>query len=288
MPVLLSPYAADSGWPAGGTEKGAALAEQPQLEAVGQGFRGKVAVVTGGATGLGRSIALEFARLGCDIAFCWVPMVGRDVLEQALLTETACGALGANVLSARCDVRDSAAVDLFFTEIRARFGTAHYLVNNAGIAMDGALWRLTDEAWAEVMATNVTGAFHCIRAASPIFRAQHYGKIVNISAHQAERPGFGVANYAASKAALLGLTRAAAVELGPSNVNVNAVAPGFIRTERMGMLPREVVERVQRSSVLGRVAEPEDVAHVVSFLCSDEARHVTGQTIVVDGGLSLE
>jgi 3-oxoacyl-[acyl-carrier protein] reductase len=138
------------------------------------------------------------------------------------------------------------------------------------------------------MATNVTGAFHCIRAASPIFRAQHYGKIVNISAHQAERPGFGVANYASSKAALLGLTRAAAVELGPSNVNVNAVAPGFIRTERMGMLPREVVERVQRSSVLGRVAEPEDVAHVVSFLCSDEARHITGQTIVVDGGLSLE
>jgi 3-oxoacyl-[acyl-carrier protein] reductase len=288
MPVPRFPYSADSGWPAGGSEKGVALAEQPQLEAAGQGFRGKVAVVTGGATGLGRSIALEFARLGCDIAFCWVGMTGRDVLEQALLTETACGALGANVYSTRCDVRDSAAVDLFFTEIKARFGTAHYLVNNAGIAMDGALWRLTDEAWSDVLATNVTGAFHCIRAASPIFRAQHYGKIVNISAHQAERPGFGVANYASSKAALLGLTRAAAVELGPSNVNVNAVAPGFIRTERMGMLPREVVERVQRSSVLGRVAEPEDVAHVVSFLCSDEARHITGQTIVVDGGLSLE
>jgi 3-oxoacyl-[acyl-carrier protein] reductase len=97
-----------------------------------------------------------------------------------------------------------------------------------------------------------------------------------------------VSNYAASKAALLGLTRAAAVELGPSNVNVNAVAPGFVRTERMMMLPKEVIERAQKSSILGRVAEPDDVAHVVSFLCSEGSRHITGQTITVDGGLSLE
>ena len=107
-----------------------------------------------------------------------------------------------------------------------------------GIANDGALWRLSEQAWSEVLDTNVTGAFNCIRAVAPIFRAQHYGKIVSVSAHQAERPGFGVANYAASKAALLGLTRAAAVELGPANVNVNAVAPGFIRTERMAHASR--------------------------------------------------
>jgi NAD(P)-dependent dehydrogenase (short-subunit alcohol dehydrogenase family) len=167
-------------------------------------------------------------------------------------------------------------------------GGVHFLVNNAGIASDGALWRLSDDAWREVLDTNVTGAFNCIRSVAPVFRAQHYGKIVNVGAHQAERPGFGVANYAASKAALVGLTRAAAVELGPSNVNVNAVAPGFIRTERMGMLPKEVIERAQKSSILGRVAEPDDVAHVISFLCSEGARHITGQTIVVDGGLSLE
>jgi 3-oxoacyl-[acyl-carrier protein] reductase len=123
---------------------------------------------------------------------------------------------------------------------------------------------------------------------APTFRQQRYGKIVNVSAHQADRPGFGVSNYAASKAGLLGLTRAAAVELGPSNVNVNAVAPGFVRTERMMMLPKEVIERAQKSSILGRVAEPDDVAHVVSFLCSENARHITGQTITVDGGLSLE
>jgi len=284
----FSHYGEDPDWEEAGSEGSGAVAEQLQPQGPSPGFRGKVVIVTGGATGLGRSIAMEFARLGCDLAFCFVELPGRAVTEQALLTETACAALGANVHAARCDVRDRNAVDRFVQDVKVRFGTVHILINNAGIAMDGALWRLSDEAWSEVLATNVTGAFNCIRAVAPIMRGQRWGKIVNISAHQADRPGFGVANYAASKAALLGLTKAAAVELGPSNVNVNAVAPGFIRTERMQMLPKEVIERAQKSAVLGRVAEPEDVAHVVAFLCSEEARHVTGQTIVVDGGMSLE
>ena len=262
--------------------------EQPLPVPVSAGFAGKVAVVTGGATGLGRCIAMEFARQRCRVAFCFVDLPGRDVTEQALLTETACTAMGAEVYAARCDVRDRGSVERFLADTAQRFGTVHFLVNNAGIALDGALWRMTDEAWRDVLDTNVTGAFNCIRTVSPIFRKQHYGKVVSVSAHQAARPGFGVANYAASKAALEGLTRAAAVELGPANVNVNAVAPGFIRTERMSMLPREVIERAQKHSVLGRVAEPEDVAHVITFLCSEEARHITGQTLVVDGGLSLE
>ncbi len=266
---------------------GAAL-EEPQPLRAATGWRGKVAIVTGGATGLGRHIALEFGKLGCHVAFCFVNMPGRDVSEQALLTEAALTAMGVGVLAMRCDVRSRAAVDHFVTEAQQRLGGVHFLINNAGIANDGALWRLSEDAWREVIDTNVTGSFNCVRAVAPIFRGQHYGKIVSVSAHQADRPGFGVANYAASKAALLGLTRAAAVELGPANVNVNAVAPGFIRTERMAMLPSEVIERAQKSSVLGRVAEPDDVAHVISFLCSDSARHITGQTIVVDGGLSLE
>jgi 3-oxoacyl-[acyl-carrier protein] reductase len=266
---------------------GAAL-EEPRPQPIARGFRGKVALVTGGATGLGRHICMEFGRLGCHVGFCFVNMPGRDVSEQALLTETALTAMGIQVHAQKCDVRDRAAVEDFVREAKQRLGGVHFLVNNAGIANDGALWRLSQEAWAEVLETNATGAFNCIRAVAPIFRSQHYGKIVSVSAHQAERPGFGVANYAASKAALLGLTRAAAVELGPANVNVNAVAPGFIRTERMAMLPSEVIERARKSSVLGRVAEPDDVAHVISFLCSDSARHITGQTIVVDGGLSLE
>ena len=266
---------------------GAAL-EEPQPHRIRTAWRGKVALVSGGATGLGRHIAIEFARLGCHVGFCFVNMPGRDVSEQAVLTEAALTAMGVSVLAVRCDVRDRHAVDRFVAEARQRLGGVHFLINNAGIANDGALWRLSEDAWREVLDTNVTGAFNCIRAVAPIFRGQHYGKIVSVSAHQAERPGFGVANYAASKAALLGLTRAAAVELGPASVNVNAVAPGFIRTERMAMLPAEVIERAQKSSVLGRVAEPDDVAHVISFLCSESARHITGQTIVVDGGLSLE
>jgi 3-oxoacyl-[acyl-carrier protein] reductase len=288
MPPIFGNYGSSSGWEDDVSEGAGAMVEQAQLQPIGAGFSGKAAIVTGGATGLGRSIALEFARLGCNVAFCFVDMPGRDVTEQALLTETACATLGGAVYAVRCDVRQRYAVDRFVSDVKSRFGTVHYLVNNAGIAIDGALWRLTEQAWQEVLDTNVTGAFNCIRAVAPIFRSQHYGKIVSVSAHQAERPGFGVANYAASKAALLGLTKAAAVELGPSNVNVNAVAPGFIRTERMKMLPKEVVERVQKSSVLGRIAEPEDIAHVIAFLCADEARHITGQTIVVDGGLSLE
>lgn len=143
------------------------------------------------------------------------------------------------------------------------------------------------EAWGSVIETNVTGAFNMLQAVAPTMRAQHFGKIVNIASHQALRPGFGVSNYAASKAALIGLTRSAAVEFGPSNVNVNAVAPGFIRTELFAALPREVRERAEKQTLLGRLAEPEDIARVVAFLCSEAARHLTGQVVVVDGGETL-
>jgi 3-oxoacyl-[acyl-carrier protein] reductase len=288
MPLPSFGFGHRPSWEFESIESSGATVEEPQPQPIRKGWRAKVAIVTGGATGLGRSIAMEFGKLGCHVAFCFVNMPGRDVTEQALLTETALTAMGVSVFAARCDVRERLAVDRFVEDTRQKLGGVHFLINNAGIASDGALWRLSEQAWNEVLDTNVTGAFNCMRAVAPIFRGQHYGKIVSVSAHQAERPGFGVANYAASKAALLGLTRAAAVELGPANVNVNAIAPGFIRTERMAMLPSEVIERAQKSSILGRVAEPEDVAHVISFLCSESARHITGQTIVVDGGLSLE
>lgn len=266
---------------------GLAFEPEPKAAPVASDWAGRVAVVTGGATGLGRAVAMEFGRLGCKVAFCWVELPGREVEATALLTETTLAAMGVDVYSARCDVRQRTHVDRFFAEVEQRFGTVHCLVNNAGIAHDGALWRLSAAAWAEVMDTNVTGAFHCLSAATPHFRKQRWGKVVNVSAHQAGRPGFGVANYAASKAALEGLTRAAAVDLGPSNVNVNAVAPGFVRSERLEQLPKDVIERARKRAVLGRLAEPADIAQVITFLCSDAARHITGQTIVVDGGLSL-
>jgi 3-oxoacyl-[acyl-carrier protein] reductase len=265
-----------------------ATLSDPRSATLADGMTGRVAVVTGGATGLGRSIALEFARIGAKVAFCWFEMDGRDVEASALLTETALGSMDVDVYAARCDVRDREHVERFIDEVQHRLGGVHYLVNNAGIAHDGALWRLSSEAWNAVLETNVHGAFHCTAACAPRFRAQRWGKIVNVSAHQATRPGFGVSAYAASKAALEGLTRASAVELGPSNINVNAVAPGFVHSERLDQLPRDLIERTRKRAVLGRLAEPDDIAHVISFLCSDAARHITGQTIVVDGGLSLE
>ena len=266
---------------------GSVLEEPRYSPLIGEGHRGKTVLVTGGATGLGRSICLEFGRIGCNVAFCFVGMPGRDVREQALLTETTLSAMGVGVYADVCDVRDRHAVAEFVYQVCDRFDTIHYLVNNAGIANDGALWRLSPQDWAEVMDTNLTGAFNCISAVAPIYRGQRYGKIVSVSTHQADHPGFGVAPYAASKAGLEGLTRAAAVDLGPSNVNVNAIAPGFVRTERLEQLPGEVIERAKKGAVLGRIAEPSDVAQVVAFLCSEAARHITGQVLVVDGGLSL-
>ena len=250
-------------------------------------MRGHTAVVTGGATGLGRAIALEFARRGVNVAFNYIELPDRDVSAQALLTETALRALGVGVYGAYCDVRDREAFERFVHEARSELGGLHYLVNNAGIARDGALWRLSDKAWHDVIETNLTGSFNGIRAVAPHFREQRYGKVVNIASHQAYTPGFGIANYASSKAALVGLTKSAAVELGVYNINVNAVAPGFVRTEAVGLLPDEVIADAERESVLGRIAEPEDVSVVVIFLCSDEARHITGQVIFVDGGLTL-
>lgn len=250
-------------------------------------MRGNVALITGGATGIGRAAALEFARRGVNVAFNYVDLPGRDIGAQALLAETALRAYGVSVYSERCDVRDRDAVERFVRAAKAELGGVHYLVNNAGITRDAALWRLSDDAWKEVLDTNVTGAFHFVQAVARLFRTQHYGKIVNIASYQAYQPSFGVAGYAASKAALIGLTRAAAVELGPSNVNVNAVAPGYVRTELLETLPEDVVERAKREAVLGRLAEPEEVASVVVFLCSEEARHITGQVILVDGGLSI-
>jgi 3-oxoacyl-[acyl-carrier protein] reductase len=260
----------------------------PQPERIYGELFGTGAIVTGGASGLGRAIALELARHGVHIAFNYLDSGDGRMREAAERTIHELRQMQVTVVCRPCDVRDAEAVNAFVSEADNALAGLHILVNNAGIARDRALWRMEDYEWRDVLETNLTGAFHMIRAISPILRAQQHGKIVNVASVHGLRSEFGLSNYAASKAGLIGLTRSAAVELGPSNVNVNAVAPGYIRTTRLtdGVSP-EVLDRARDRTVLGRLGDPQDVASVVAFLCSERARHITGAVIPVDGGHML-
>ncbi len=258
---------------------------QPQPVRLHADLRGCGAIVTGGATGIGRAIALELARHGADIAFNYKDEGDGRTRAAAERTLAELRQLEVTVICRDSDVRDPSAVAAFVEEATETLGSVHVLINNAGIARDRALWRMEDEEWHDVIETNLSGAFNMIRAVAPIMRAQQHGKIVNVASVHGLRSEFGLANYASSKAGLIGLTRSAAIELGPSNVNVNAVAPGYIRTTRLtdGVSP-EILDRARERSVLGRLGDPQDVAHVVVFLCSERARHITGAVIPVDGG----
>ncbi|MGH7552136.1 MAG: SDR family NAD(P)-dependent oxidoreductase [Longimicrobiales bacterium] len=261
---------------------------QPQPARMHSDLRGSCAIVTGGATGIGRAIALELARHGADIAFNYIDDGDGRVRAEAERTLAELRQMEVTVLCRDSDVRDPMAVAAFVEEAEHALGGVHILINNAGIGRDRALWRMEDDEWRDVIDTNLSGAFHMIRAVAPIMRSQQHGKIVNVASVHGLRSEFGLANYAASKAGMIGLTRSAAVELGPSNINVNAVAPGYIRTTRLtdGVAP-EILDRARERSVLGRLGDPQDVAHVVTFLCSERARHITGAVIPVDGGHML-
>ena len=245
-------------------------------------FGDRVALVTGGASGIGRACALEFARGGASIVV--VDVAGEDAMaETARLLREA----GARVVCFQADVADTGKAERVVSETRVRLGRLDILVNAAGTTEDAPLWRMTETQWERVMNANLKGAFNYARAAAGVMRAQGYGKIVNVASVEAFRGRFGLSNYAASKAGLLGFTRAAAADLGRDGVNVNAVAPGFVRTPLTARLPAGVLEEAARSSVFGRLGEPEEVASVVAFLCTEAARYVTGEVIRVDGGQLL-
>jgi 3-oxoacyl-[acyl-carrier protein] reductase len=242
-------------------------------------FDGKVALVTGAASGIGRACALELARRGANISV--VDQAGEDVMIQTshILKEA-----GVRVATFSADVTDHGKAARIVLETKSRMSRLDILVNAAGINADAPLWEMTESQWDRVLNVNLKGTFNYLHAAARLFREQRAGKIVNIASIQALRGAFGISNYATSKAGVIGLTKAAASELGRSNINVNAVAPGFIRTPMTERLPTEVIEQAASESVLGRIGEAQDVANLVAFLCSEKARHITGEVIKIDGG----
>ncbi|MDQ7053126.1 MAG: SDR family oxidoreductase [candidate division KSB1 bacterium] len=182
------------------------------------------------------------------------------------------------------DVGDFAAVGKFVQQVLDAEKRIDCLINNAGISRDAVVWKMSEEEWDAVLRVNLKGAFNFIHHVAPHFKERQAGKIVNISSINALRGKLGLVNYSASKAGLIGLTRTVARELGRYHVNVNAVAPGFIKTPLTLRLPQKFLDQAVEETVLGRLGDPEDVAHVVLFLCSELAKHITGQVIVVDGG----
>jgi 3-oxoacyl-[acyl-carrier protein] reductase len=242
-------------------------------------LEGKVAIVTGGSLGIGSAIALVLGRAGCDVAINYRK---HDEEAKALVEEIK--GMGRRSLVVKADVSKTEDAMKMVENVVNELGRLDILVCNAGINMDSVIWKMTEEQWDSVMSVNLKGYFNYARAAAPIFKKQGHGKIVNITSINGLRGKFGQSNYSASKGGIIALTKTLARELGRYNVNANAVAPGMIGTEMMLKLPEEWKQKAVDETVLGRIGTPEDVANVVVFLCSEEARHITGEVIKVDGG----
>ena len=250
-------------------------------------LNGKVAMITGGAAGIGKATAQVFAREGAIIALC-------DVSE-ALGNEVA-ATLGADAQFTKVDVTNRAEVQQWAEEVYARFGHIDILVNNAGITRDGQFIKMKDgelvkqmseEAFDSVVAVNLKGVFNCTQAVAPFMVKQGSGVILNASSVVGLYGNFGQTNYVATKAGVIGMTRVWSRELGKYGIRVNAVAPGFVMTEMVARMPEEVLAGMRAKTPLGRLGEPEEIANTYLWLASDEASFVHGATISVDGGIVL-
>lgn len=243
---------------------------------------GKVAVVTGASRGIGRAIAQKLASLG---AFVVINYNGsKDKAEQVKQEIEADGGAAAVY---QCDVSDYGKCEEFLKDVVTEYGCIDILINNAGVTQDGLLMKMSESAFDRVVDTNLKGAFHTIRFASRQMVKQRSGRIINMSSVVGVTGNAGQANYAASKAGIIGLTKAAARELAPRGITVNAIAPGFIDTDMTSVLPDKVRKASVEQIPLGRFGEPKQVAAAAAFLASEDAGYITGQVLHVDGGMVM-
>lgn len=242
----------------------------------------RCAIVTGGSRGIGRAIVLQLAADGFDVAFCYHSSsdAAEEVAEKV-------AALGGKVFVSRADVSDAEEAKAFVTEAEKRIGPAYAVVNCAGITRDRALATMTDEDWASVLRTNLDGTYHVTRCTVYGLMKRRSGVVVNISSVSGLVGNAGQANYAASKAGIIGFTLALAKEGAPFGVRANVVAPGYIESDMVAELPEKERRRAEREIPLGRFGVTQNVADAVSFLVSDRAAYVTGAVLPVDGGLRL-
>ncbi len=242
----------------------------------------RVALVTGASRGIGRACAIGLAQDGFDIA-----IVYAGNASAAYETQKACEEAGATARTYRCDVSSSKEVDAAVQAVLADFGSVWVLVNNAGITRDGLLMRMKDEVFERVIDVNLKGAFNTMRTLTKHFMRQRGGRVVNIGSVVGLMGNAGQANYAASKAGVIGLSKAVARELAPRGVTVNVVAPGFVQTDMTDQMPQRAREQAEAQIPLGRLAQADEIAGVVRFLASDAAGYVTGEVVRVDGGMAM-
>jgi 3-oxoacyl-[acyl-carrier protein] reductase len=242
----------------------------------------RVALGTGSTRGIGRAIAQELAASGARVA-----VVGRDLARAQSAAEELSGAGGGQARGFACDVADVASVNALVSDVEKSFGSLDILVNNAGLTRDNLLLRISDDDWNAVIDANLRGAFASIRAATRGMMKRRWGRIVNIASIVGLTGNKGQVNYAASKAGLIGLTKSVAKEYATRNILANVVAPGLIETDMAAAMTEEARTAMSASIPLGRMGTPADIAGVVTFLASDYASYITGQVLVVDGGMVM-
>ena len=245
-------------------------------------LQGKVALITGGSRGIGMSCSCELARRGATVIVNYVSdTAAADRAVDELRNH------GAECHPYQADVRDSSAVNRMLRWVKSEFDRLDVLVNNAGVAMDGYMPMMGDDKWQRVIDTNLNGAFYCMRAASRLMMGQHSGSIVAVTSAAGMGAKSGQANYCASKAGVIAMSRVLAKELASYGVRVNAIAPGYIDTDLLRQLPAEKITEFEDDIAMGRLGRPEEVSSLVGFLASEQASYITGAVFVVDGGVSL-